>query len=778
MRGREIESGTLIVGDTTSRLVSPDDVCQEVNNFFPTEEGSLRSIVSVWPYISHTTGTTIAPAGDAASGGMNEGTVIVYGEIHGVHHAVLRNQQREILLVHTGNEVWDLSAPEGKYTVVLGPEGSGALLTWQQRTASFGEVQRWPTQFITTPNGVVIIPETGRMFFYDGEVVAPLGFTRRPNPPTGLGPEDEFVTMDVSIISGTSLTRCNPNTSGYTHHGLWGSYGQMDTALGRGRLGTIEFLPAVPTATSVPSAVDADGANDAGQLLPGAFRCKVAWVDRWGNISAPSFPSAEVTLSAMKSRSLDRAGNQHWQAADRARFQIAWDGIGLGPPHTIGRILYRTKDLKQSGDTNFYFLPGDAAPGEHSFATLPDRSSTFYPDNVPSEWLTNRAPELDPVPIARLGALAFGRFWAANFVGRPGTLQPSLPGLYGTFESNTEITPDPTGTEITGLHTVPQGLLVFTRTSTFLIVPNDSGEGFRVMTLNNGVGCVAPSSIASLRDGLTVWLGKDGFYGFDGSSVSFLFTEHRDTARNMNRAHWEHSHAVFNPESGQYECWVPYRSSRRPNRRFKFDGSAWHWDDYTNDIEMSDSTVVADHRNLVIGGGRARILTSADASQRSGVWALDRGYDVQPAKLVTGWIRSTAQGTRAQIRKVHLWLRETGSGTISVAVRRNYRAEVINTVQLRGYHQIAETTLASSRDLNAASHEKNPSLWGSVAADTTSIARRRRPFWAHKTIEVMSCECFQLEITAPAGTEMEIIGFQYEYFPTDHDRQASRLGAP
>lgn len=767
-----IAAGTIPVGPTSTQLITADEVAKEVNNLYPTDEGSYRSIVGVFPYRLANSGD-LEPDGSAAVGSASN---VTYGVMHGVHHAMVRNGQRELLLVHTGDEVWAFDAMNRDYTVILGPNDSSPLYSWRARTQKANVYQRWPTQFVTTPIGIVIIPEMGRMFFYDGEVCAPLGFTTRPSPPTPLGPENEYISLDTGLLP-TSGVWSTPNSGGYSHHGLWGLKGAFDMNLGKGRIGTIQPLPEVarenPAAGTVdaPDAVDSAGSGDAGSLLSGSWRYKVSLIDPWGNMSPLSHPSAEVTLAEQKSRGQDSSNVRVWLSADQVRYQFAVDGLSLGPPHTIGRNIYRTKDLRNSGSTSFWFLPGDATPSATAFATVPDRSTVFFPDNVPDEWLVVEAEDPDPAPVCRLAAMAFGRMWAANFVSDPGALQGSWVGRYGMFDSKTLMRPDPHGGEVTGLHAVPEGLLVLTTSSAFLLEMSDDGQSFRLRTLSTTSGCIAPSSIATMRTGLTVWLGRDGFYAYDGERITFLFQEHRDHALAMNRSAIGLSNAVANPESGQYECWVAVERNEVPRRRYKFDGQGWHWDDYDGIIGMSDTCVSAGNRNLVLGVGRG---LAEDSVGHSGLWAIDRGFNVQAAKFVSGWIRSASSDTKATVRAVKVWLRETTSGELTIKVRRNFRAEVVNTITQTMYPNISTRAGSTSQFRTPTDIEKNPTFWGTATASSTSYARKRRPFWESVTVDVPTCETFQIEISTEAGTELDLIGFTYDWHVRDESGTSSR----
>jgi hypothetical protein len=133
----------------------------------------------------------------------------------------------------------------------------------------------------------------------------------------------------------------------------------------------------------------------------------------------------------------------------------------------------------------------------------------------------------------------------------------SYPGKYGTFELGSQMNPDPNGMEITGLWTVAQGLLVTTESSVFLITPSSDGIRFRSSTLSTNIGCIAPSSFGTMLDGSSIWLGREGFYRFDGQSLSLISDAIHTTIQTINWGWALGACAVVDPVSKEYRCWVP-----------------------------------------------------------------------------------------------------------------------------------------------------------------------------------------------------------------------------
>lgn len=714
------------VGQTSSLLVKPDEIFDRVVNFFPTEEGGYRSIYRPTPLLPQPV------VGGAPLNGTPDPDAPVYGTTYGIFHGRVMEGQREILLVQVNRQIWEFEGWGRRWRKLIQLAASDTVATADLPTPTSDD---YPTQFVGTPTGVVIIPPGGRAHFYDGIAILPLGYDRAPGCPTGLGPESSAGDF---WPDGTALSPVfGVNDGGYAMDSLDGHFSSFMYPLWRqGRVGTVD----TPTDTAAIS-LDTDAkAQVMGYLRPGRWRGKTQWVDRWGNLSPLSGASNDIRFRKQPAMS---AIPLQWVHVDKVLKQIAWDSIAIGPEGTIGRIIARTKDLENSGDIKYYELPTDSMVTEGKYATLQDNSVTTIPDNIPDAWLAQVVTEVDPIPTFQLAAMAFGRLWMA----KDGELWWSMIGRWGTIAKGSRMVPDPTAAKITGLHTVARGLLVFTESSTYLIDSFPSNATYPTQApLSTTIGCVAPSSIISVRTGQTIWLGDDGFYTFDGNAVSFMFDAHRQSAKRHNRARLGKASACFDTHSGEYRCWVAVEGSTTNNRCWTFDGQSWH---HRNDIHASGAAVSQDHRKLVLVCG---IVDGLD-----GVWVMDRGGTVKTATMTTGWLRSTRSRERGTIRRVRLKLRETaipagGSDKITVSMRRDYRAEIVSTQIVNTYPEVAT------------GYGTNPDVWG-VARFGAATWRSRRPFECKADISIPDCETFQIEISCPA--KFEVMAFSFEEIPKD-----------
>lgn len=713
-------SETLPIRIESGKLLTPADIGSQIHNMYFTSEGTLRTVWGPAPYVP-----------DYGAGYPS------YNEMHGIYHTTMWQGTREVLLAQTGDEVWVFEGwtTDGggntPWRVLIGP---GASNPDQPAQIGSDRRPRFPAQFETTPAGVVIIPrgEGSRPYFYDGQAVLPLGYNRSPEPPQGWSRDAGYNHSGASLA--LALDPPGPSIA--------------LSQIPRGRLGTIST-----------DGVQVADTTDTGRIPEGTYRCSVQWIDRWGNLSPLSPLSGEVRVTASHtSHNLTTAGLLEFAKVEHQLPEVMWTGISEGPTGTIGRILYRTKDLKNSGTTKLFELPPNAGGGTQAFATLSDNVTVSLPDNVPDGWLTREPDEPEAVTPFLLYKVAFGRGWAANFQEDPSRLQYTIPGRWGTFLERNRIYPDPSGGEITGLFSAPEGLLVFTESSTFLVVISFGGEGFQAKTLSRTVGCVAPSSIVAMPDGQVIWLGQEGFYSYtaDGT-ISPISEPIERELRSINRARRLQATAAFDVKEAKYRCWVPHDASLRNNRCWEFDGEGWT---RRTDVRAVDVATTKDHRNYMLAAGRA---TEAGPTERNGVWVLD--HEVQsfapasrPSRVVTSWLRGLrAASQRGSPMTVYLWFREMSSGTLNVEVQRDWRSDITQSVPVFLHPQddfppFWGPTSPSPANYGGTSADGDPATW-----------ERRRPYWTRADIHVPSAEAFRLRITHTG--DWEFIGMSFDEVP-------------
>lgn len=744
--------GPYLLRVQSGKMFLPNDLAHEVKNMYPLEEGTIRSIWGPAAYVpikKDATGGIVRLFPGTSPHSANplletNPNLPVYGSTqHGIFHVNLKNNSRSVLLLHTGAELWEFQGWKRNWRRLLSdPRGSHGLRDELRNDTK----ARFPTQFESTGNGVVIVPQEGRSYFYDGDTIAPLGFSEIPGTPVSMGPGDSALgTATLTDVSGS-------NDTDYAHSGLCmqvatqGVSG-MTHGFGYCRIGT---------ASTFTNPEAAEGSF--GWLESGEWRCKVQFIDKFGNLSAPSNASESVTFTRQGAVIDFFAGivgapadlGKVKVSVDALRMQVAWTGVPTGPDHCVGRIIYRTKDLVNSGDIKFYELPLNAASVATGFATLPDNVTTVYPDNIPDSFLALPIQEFVPIPKFKLCQIAFGRLWIGNIEGSEGMIRPSMPGQWGTFKKNEELYPDPAGGEITGMRRCDRGMLVFTRNSSFLVQASDDGTSFRQAPLSQEVGCVAPNSVRSLSNGLTVWLSTDGFYSFDGTTISFISPQLKKFFRRVTKSRYAQACAAYDPQTQEYRCWVSTNGSVENDTCFIFDGSGWRT---RTDVKARDVCTTRDHRNYMLVAGEV-----TDHDNHGGVWLLDHAgnrsdvvlqleIDKREAQIETVWLDGQASMSKKTVPVAYLWFRETEKSDLTIEVMRDWSEKVVETVSPKRY---------STKDA--------PPFWGEAKLDAADTSfKERKPYWTRAQIYLPSAETFKFRIKGSGF--WEFVGLSFDESP-------------
>lgn len=738
-----VKSGLTVIRGESGNLISADNMAGEIKNMVETQSGTLRSVSGPVEYVP-----------SKYQGGQS---TLTYGDpLLGIFHCRVEGGKRDILLAHFSDSlgrsiIAEYQGWSRSWRRILGP-----AIVNPYYVADFPQADGRPqflTQFEAVPNGVIIVPQGGRAYFYDGYAVAPLGYDRSPSPPTGVGPASTTKDGGTNIIDEV-------NTSGYSHSGL-----NMNTIMGTCRIGSVDN-------NTVAVDVSARKRNPlGGTLKEGEWRAAVQWLDRWGNVSPISGLSGPVAVERIDNLTKDTARDPE-ETSDRLKVQVGWSGISEGPDATVARILCRTKDTKNSSITGLFEVPNYSGTALNAIASIPDNVSTDFPDNIPDSWLIKRP--LDPVPVPRfkLCKVAFGRLWIANWEGGEGIIRPSEPLFWGTFPRDEEIIPDPTGAEITGLWSTAFGLLVFTETSTFIVTLNDQGDGFRAGVVSRSVGCVSPDSIATLPDGLTVWLGDREFYAFDGEKIYPVSRDIKENVmRRVNRGYQLKACAAVDFTMGEYRCSIPVDGSVKNNLTVVFDGKEWRQRD---DVKTQAVCTTRDHRNYMLSLGYADVTnteTSTEVPDKTSVWLLDHdGKGVFEANehecvVETHWLKPAASFRRSTPVRVKIWMKETSSGSLDVEVYRDWRD-----------NPSVETAVSPSLYPT----DDPPPFWNDTVLGGTYVDdlrpndeelpinnawSRRRPHWVVADVMVPSAEVYKFRFKTTG--DWDFIGIVFEDIDSD-----------
>jgi len=728
-----IKSDPIAYNGESGAIISTDNSAGKIKNMNRTTANTLRAVSGPVEYVP-----------SKYQGSQNP--KLEYGDpLLGIFHCKINGGARDIILAHFtdaqgSSNIFEYKGWSKTWAPIIGPK---AVAIYVVDLPQADKRSMFLTQFEATPNGVVIVPQGSRAYFYDGETVAPLGYSDVPGPPQVLGP------MSSTTVDAGLLKKDQSNKSAYAHTGQ-----NMNQIMGVSRIGDVD--PSIAGVNKV-----------GGTLLEGEWRGAVQWLDKWGNVSAISGLS--------ESAKVDRQSNSDEtedERVNRLKVQIAWTGIPLGRDATVGRILCRTRDLKISGTSQLFEVPNYSGTGLLNYASIPDNTSGLFPDNVPDTWLLKIPMDPDPVPTFKLCKLAFGRLWIANWVGGEGVIRPSAPLFWGTFPKNQEIIPDPSGSQITGMWNCNFGLLAFTESSTFLITPNNSGDGFKAAILNNRIGCVSPDSIGTLPSGLTVWLANDGFYAFDGKVVKRVSEDITDNViKRINKGSRSRACAAVDMTMGEYRCGIPVDGSKTNNLTAVYDATGWRERD---DVKMQAVCVTRDHRSymLALGYCDARDTeTPADVDNLASVWVLDHnGRGVYESKdseglVETQWLQTAGSFRRSTPLRVRIWLRETTKGDLSIEVFRDWRENpVVETaVSPKLYPTDDPPPFWNETELGGTHVDRlRPTTEGEPINNAWS---RRRPHWVVADVMVPAAEVYKFRMKYTG--DWELVALMFERLDSD-----------
>lgn len=719
--------GPLFLRGTDGSLMAPADTAAEIVGMTETVERSLRALEGPAPVLSARTLSGSVPAPPT-----------YFGKARGIYHATIAGTFDVTLLYDEDSiRVWQgWSASWGDYAVsgascLLGPSSRSPF-----REVSFPATDgpMAPPQWATTPNGVVIIPQRGRAYFFDGRQVAPLGYDRGPQAPTIEGP--------------ITITDTAPNALGFVHDGTSGH-----VELGLGRWGTVEAYPGATGLYDAAGAAQSEAPGYAGRLMPGEFQAGVQWIDRWGNLSPLSTPSAPIQLAPEESH--DGAGT--YVEIGALKKYLALSGIPLGPSSTltVGRICMITRDMLHSGSTDLRQIPSAVEGGVYGFATLQDNLCTYLPVNFTPSILGPVPVEPIPVPEFRGAFVAFGRLFIYGMT--DGKVRWSMPGRWGTFLPNDFLVPDAGAIPTAGIAT-SGGVIIATPRSVFKIEPD--GGGFKPVSVSSPRGCPAPDTMREMPNGQVVWFGGDDFYAWDGSTITAIGQSQEFYLKRANRARWVQATATVDPKNGEYLCAVACDSETVPATIFVY-SPAQRWRRHQG-FPVRQFATTQDARQLVLYAGKASgkwrrgsAVSSASATYE-GPWVWGQRTnafdpDARESIVETSWLGVERGAQRGQQRRLLLWLRESDLSALTINVYRDWRMDSVETISVLPY--AGDEPPAGGA----------PPVWGTALWNApTSKWRRRRPFWRQVHIDLKSSETIKVRISRTNDLPWEFLALTVE----------------
>ena len=746
-------SGLLNIRAVTGKIFSPDSLANKIQNMSETARSTLKSIKGPAPYIPSYGDQIPQPS---------------YKSIKGLYHGTLKDGEKEVLLAVAHN---------GTSYLLL--EFNGWSRSWSTAhqwapDEPLSKYPEFPTQFEQCPNGIVVISQhdaTPRFYDEDGHC-AVLGYHKKPGAPSIMGPTGYKRYNFEGFTNTNNFEARTPNIGGFSVDGNiyspWNYSGsnaksQMHTTFGYGRIGTT-YSDGTVEAVDGLSKTAADNGFAPGILLSGAYNGAVQWVDMYGNFSALSPRSNTIQYTQTSSYYPDNLptvqkevyGDQIAQPPENLLKQIMWQNVSAcfesdSNGKTVARNVYRTKDIKNSESaTQLFLLNTNADGGVFDFASIPDNQTEVFVDNAPDGWLSQKAPDVVPMQRFRLCRLAFGRMFYANSPNDSGLIKYSMKGRWGTILKENMFYPDPNGGPITGMATVKEGLLVFTESSSFLITDTSQETGYAVTTLSTTAGCVAPSSISTTENGVTIWLGRNAFYAYQGGSIAYFSESIRDDLKFLNTSRQAQATASCDVATGEYRCWVATNSSRLNDTCYIYDArqpnTGWRT---RTDIKATSVCVTKDHRGYMLAAGS---VGTEPASTPDSVYVLDKEvpstvFAGPPKEFVieTNWLLNEDNFDSKSPLTVYLWMVETSSQSLDVEVYRDWRKSLVHTETVNLYYE-----------------NDPPPFLGSAKLGSSTV-RANRPFWCKAKVFVPSCEVFKIILRSTS--EIEFVGLSYEFVP-------------
>lgn len=662
------------------------------------------------------------------------------GRPHSIFHAPLNSGSASQLFYRFGSRLYRFNGSQ------VGNSADEVLLTGLSNSS----LPDFPDQYVVMHNRVVWTNgvDRARVISADGNVTE-LGFAEKPSPPDVLGPTQ---------VPFEHTYQFYPNSWGYSWPGKIGTAG--DTLAGQ------------------------DGA-----LLSGTWYYYTQYEDIYGNLSAFSAASAPVSLSSNQADPFGLSvGDDVIQGTEitdlTRRFVVKTSGEA--PPHAVATHLYRTADT----------LHVDQDP--RLLVRVPGSSDFVYDDNSADSELGRKWERTVRVPIFRVACAHQGRLVIGNTAAQPGIVRRSQPGFAGTFLREDFVFPDSGGAEVTAVTDHRGLLLAFTERCVYSLA-----DFANPVPLTQGIGCVAPKSIQANRDGMLIWLGRDGFYGMPEPGVIQRISSPIDTVmrRHVNRARMRVASSVIDAETGEYRCVLAPAGSSHNTLMLCFDGQFWRrqrlgvhiadlcsvddWREYTlaigTDMETEYALEVPGLTEVLTAesGGWAITVSAADTDKVdfSRVFVLGRQTSdyFAPARSIiyrSGWLRFSEEGMLpAHVRSMYIGMLDAWDGDATVRI---YRDGSWNPINEMNNVRLVGVDMGSRVVEDIAGN----------AVVGSSRAHRPRLFWREIPVDIRNATswAFEIEITgnpSPAAQvelgRMHLAAFAFDTSVATQGQATGRL---
>jgi hypothetical protein len=440
--------------------------------------------------------------------------------------------------------------------------------------------------------------------------------------------------------------------------------------------------------------------------------------------------------------------------------------LPIGPPGTVARKLYRTKnysdDYVYQGDTTLYLVD-----------VIRNNAEDLFFDAIKTADLTLPKPDIAtgplPAPRARFSALYGGCLWLDGGIDDGLSLYYSAPGLIEQFAATSFIQLSSEGGAVTGLFGSYTNLLVF-RERGIDVVTGSFAEGFKVTTISNSVTCLSPHTIAAVPGLGVVFLATDGVYGLTGGLEGGAITDlvnltvgQDELLEQVTPDCLPRAVATFSASERQYQVYIPTQGNDRPNR-----GLVLHLDRLAliDSLRLSpwstrqgfpvgaiatraDGTVIFGHHTGAEAGGtdsqRGLFVMSGKRTLGSSV-VDDVMTDAGPPTSVyrSAWWAAGDPQLQKQINYVTVWMMTTGNVSVTM---RHYKDFDLVPVEERTY-------LMQPPDASTL-----PALDSAVLGSGSYTKARLVPLRYSIAHQSAAWFCFEIQTTS----DVILVGHEYGY---------------
>ena len=474
------------------------------------------------------------------------------------------------------------------------------------------------------------------------------------------------------------------------------------------------------------------------------WRYRYSFVNKYGAESPLSDPSNTVAVRA--------GANEH-----NNPYAGVWLSIGKGPPGTVARRVYRTRDLADS-DGNFD-NPGRAEVFYY-LDEVRDNVTVTFEDARPDSLLGFQVNKdnLGPWPRrATLAAVFKNTMWLAV----DNTLHFSANGSPEVFPTYNKITLSSSqGGPITAMYASKNALVVFQRRAVHLI-RGSQGSGFSSDTLTESLGTSAHKAIGEVPGQGLLFASEEGVYLLTGTLATTaeptrivdISTPIEKTYARLNKSALPAARGALYRRDREFWLAIPELGSADNTKVLVYHYEYKTWSTRSG-FPISDMLAADDHRGYLHFG-------SHDAASHPGIHIYTHGVtekgDSGPAVTPTYETSPSVIDSRYRATHptfLHVYCLGVGANDIEVRFRIN-----------RG---LTQSTMTDDGDRDQQLLGDAFDVYGTPTW-TTGTWAKLRPIVVRFDLTSMRLPPiheFQVEFKA-ASTRVELVGYQLEYLAGD-----------